>query len=395
MADERDRLIKRYFENGYDYKEIRATLREVHNETISTRHLHRVLRRYHLYRRGNTSDTREVLYFIESQLREGSGTLLGYRLMHLRCQQNGFNISRKNVALILKHLDPEGVNRRSRRVLKRRRYWSYGPNWVWHIDGYDKLKPYGFPIHGCIDGFSRNILWLEIASSNKDPSVVCNFYLNQIHRISGVPRKVVGDRGTENIYIAASQRFFRRNDNDNASGANSFKYGRSVSNQRIESWWSMLRRSCTNWWINFFKDLIERGSFDTSNLIECECIKFCFYPLLKQDLRATMSTWNNHRIRPSANADRRIRPAGRPNVLYTTPSISDRNIQDHKYALNQVDFETVKENYSQQTNCDYICSPEFFELSTILMFENSIDQPKDTQEALVLYQRLLMEINRI
>ena len=23
---------------------------------------------------------------------------------------------------------------------------------VWHVDGYDKLKPYGFPVHGCIDG---------------------------------------------------------------------------------------------------------------------------------------------------------------------------------------------------------------------------------------------------
>ena len=27
-----------------------------------------------------------------------------------------------------------------------------GPDFVWHLDGYDKLKPYGFPIHGCIDG---------------------------------------------------------------------------------------------------------------------------------------------------------------------------------------------------------------------------------------------------
>ena len=27
-----------------------------------------------------------------------------------------------------------------------------GPDFVWHIDGYDKLKPYGFPIHFCIDG---------------------------------------------------------------------------------------------------------------------------------------------------------------------------------------------------------------------------------------------------
>lgn len=27
-----------------------------------------------------------------------------------------------------------------------------GPNYTWHLDGYDKLKPYGFCIHGCMDG---------------------------------------------------------------------------------------------------------------------------------------------------------------------------------------------------------------------------------------------------
>ena len=27
-----------------------------------------------------------------------------------------------------------------------------GPNFLWHCDGYDKLKPYGLCIHGCIDG---------------------------------------------------------------------------------------------------------------------------------------------------------------------------------------------------------------------------------------------------
>ena len=27
-----------------------------------------------------------------------------------------------------------------------------GPDFVWHLNGYDKLKPYGFAIHGCIDG---------------------------------------------------------------------------------------------------------------------------------------------------------------------------------------------------------------------------------------------------
>ena len=26
------------------------------------------------------------------------------------------------------------------------------PNYVWHMDGYDKLSQYGFNIHGCADG---------------------------------------------------------------------------------------------------------------------------------------------------------------------------------------------------------------------------------------------------
>jgi hypothetical protein len=47
-----------------------------------------------------------------------------------------------------------------------------GPNYVWHTDGYDKLSPFGLYIHGCIDGYSRKVLWLKLAPSNKDPGIV-------------------------------------------------------------------------------------------------------------------------------------------------------------------------------------------------------------------------------
>jgi hypothetical protein len=39
----------------------------------------------------------------------------------------------------------------TRKRLKRRIYCC--PNYLWHFDAYDKLKPYGICIHGCIDGF--------------------------------------------------------------------------------------------------------------------------------------------------------------------------------------------------------------------------------------------------
>ena len=40
---------------------------------------------------------------------------------------------------------------------------------MWHVDGYDKLKLFGSPIHGCIDGYSRQILWLNVSPTNNDP----------------------------------------------------------------------------------------------------------------------------------------------------------------------------------------------------------------------------------
>ena len=95
MAADRDELIKYYFNSGYNYAEITKTLKEIHLKRISIRQLKRILKNNNLYRRKKTSDTRLVLQFIENQLKEGSGTLLGYRLMHQRCLQNGFCISRK------------------------------------------------------------------------------------------------------------------------------------------------------------------------------------------------------------------------------------------------------------------------------------------------------------
>lgn len=67
-------------------------------------------------------------------------------------------VDRETVRLILKVLDPDGVETRSRRRLQRQKYRFKGPDFIWYIDGCDKLKPFGFCIHGAIDGYSRRIL---------------------------------------------------------------------------------------------------------------------------------------------------------------------------------------------------------------------------------------------
>lgn len=50
---------------------------------------------------------------------------------------------------------------------------------------YDKLKPYGFAIHGCIDGFSRRIMWLEVNPSNNNPAAVAKYYVDCIGQNKG------------------------------------------------------------------------------------------------------------------------------------------------------------------------------------------------------------------
>lgn len=122
----------------------------------------------------------------------------------------------------MKSLDRHGVELRSRKRFRRRRYLLPGPNFIWHIDGYDKLKPYGFCIHGVIDGYNPRILWLEVGPSNNNPMVTVQYYLDCVRQLGGCPRVVRGDCGTENIHIAAVQRFLRRHCQDNLAGNRAF-----------------------------------------------------------------------------------------------------------------------------------------------------------------------------
>lgn len=100
---------------------------------------------------------------------------------------------------MLKILDPEGVQLRSRHRLQRRKYKTAGPNHIWHIDGYDKLKPFGFCIHGAIDGYSRRIMWIEVGSTNNDPFVIAQYYLDCVRQVGGIPKIIRADCGTENV----------------------------------------------------------------------------------------------------------------------------------------------------------------------------------------------------
>ena len=138
--------------------------------------------------------------------------------MWMRLKSKGIDVSRRCVQLSMKYIDPIGTDDRRRRRLRRRAYTSPGPNFCWHLDGYDKLKPFGFPIHGCIDGFSRRILWLEVGPTNNNPQAVALHFVNALLTLKRGPAVVRADRGTENVHIEKIQKFIRRTGNDVFAG---------------------------------------------------------------------------------------------------------------------------------------------------------------------------------
>ena len=89
---------------------------------------------------------------------------------------------------------------RKKKTIKRRTYETNWPFDLFHIDENDKLKRFGFAIHGCIDRFSRKLIWLFVSTTNNDLLIVANFYLKAITNLDRAPNTLRIDLGTENVY---------------------------------------------------------------------------------------------------------------------------------------------------------------------------------------------------
>ena len=105
---------------------------------------------------------------------------MGYRGVLHCLKMEGIRVPRIIVQDLLKAIDPEETEFRKKNRLKRRVYRNPGPNHTWHLDGYDKLKNWGFPIHGAIDGFSRKIVWLKVTRPNNSPDNISRMYVTAV-----------------------------------------------------------------------------------------------------------------------------------------------------------------------------------------------------------------------
>lgn len=377
MNFDEESVIKYYFSRGFGYDEIIHLLKKRHNHQISYSTLLRRMKAYGLSRRNFSTreDYDDMLQKVRSRVSEiinGPGSCGGYRTVWHSLEMEGIRVPRVVVQDVLKELDPEGTESRKAKCLKRRKYHNPGPNYAWHQDGYDKLKTWGFPIHGAIDGFSRKILWLEVTRSNNSPDNIATYYLNMVNELKGCPVELVTDLGTENGLAASIQSYFR--DNPDAH-----RYVASPRNQRIEGWWSFYGKHRSKWWRNFFGDLEFQGALDLTSELHKECLWYCFSGVLQEDLNHVKEHWNTHVIRRS----RHDTIPGRPDSLFYLPEYNG-GVPDLMIPLQQQEIDYIKQHIVRNNYVNEY--QEYFDYARRFLTSSGI---ADWQEAQQLYFNLL------
>lgn len=163
---------------------------------------------------------------------------------------------------------PEAIQQRRETATFVRREAKFivpGPNYMWSMDGYQKLRFLGLEIYAAIDAYSRRIIWCSVCRSTSLPANIVQQYLKAILRLGFRPWLTRTDHGVETPLVARAQFDLARvtqprieivrldgSTRIHEQGhriTDSHIWGASRGNRKIEQWWRQLRSAATGRWI--------------------------------------------------------------------------------------------------------------------------------------------------
>ncbi|KAF7372481.1 Integrase catalytic domain-containing protein [Mycena venus] len=254
---------------------------------------------YHLERAELSTERRPFTEISDDDLDENVAAisikhpLAGSAIVMGHLEAIGIHLPSERVQESLWRVDGIGVIVRWNGVIKRRVYRVRGANALWHMDGNEKLRPWGFYVHGCVDGHSRLIIYL-VCCNNKRSSTVESLWLEAVAKY-GWPSRGRGDFGKENNGV--ERRMIRH------WGAlhRAFLRGRSTQNIRMERCWRDVRKDTLELFRQIFFYLEQAGLLDMENPIHRVCLYIVFQSRIQRSLDETRSSWNLHKVRTAGN----------------------------------------------------------------------------------------------
>ena len=167
------------------------------------------------------------------------GTTTGQVFISGYLKSQGLLVQRRRIRESMARVDPRNTVLRWGITVSRRIYKVPWPNSLWHLDGHHSLIRWKLVVHGCIDGFSRRIMYLSCGSNNLAETVL-ELILDAILKDGERwPSRIRVDRGVENVLVCDAMVQAR------GEGRGSFIAGLSTHNQRIErSWRDVYRCVC-------------------------------------------------------------------------------------------------------------------------------------------------------
>lgn len=151
--------------------------------------------------------------FFESECcEENVANRLGRNMLYVHVRQRMIDVPRKILTEIYPVFYSDGLEKRRSKAYRRRGGWTcHGPNFMWSIDGYMKLKEFGIEVYAGIDAYSRHIMWFFCGISATTARTVLAQYVQMVREYEYLPLIMRADRGKETSLIAGAHYWLSRN----------------------------------------------------------------------------------------------------------------------------------------------------------------------------------------